>query len=113
MPGKKRSRPIVTQAKKGRVTYSKEIKLVTVRATRVAQSMKSLINSIASGVEEKLMLEDSVIGMANEAEALISYLDYMPSAEKKRKLLYAYKKFLKAMIIDVDSLLSLRKINKR
>ena len=113
MPGKKRSRSIVTQAKKGRNTYSEEIKLVTVTATRVAQSMRSLINSIGSGVEEKLMLEDSVIGMANEAETLISYLDYMSSAEKKRKLLYAYKKFLKAMIIDVDSLLSLRKINKR
>lgn len=94
-------------------THPEEKKLVTVTATGVAQSMRALISSLASGVEEKLILEDSIIMMANEAEALISYLEYMPSAEKRRKLLFAYKKFLGSMINDVDSLLSSRKVSKR
>jgi hypothetical protein len=110
MQSKKRRISVVSKTKQKKNAYSSgKINLRTTKARGVAQLMTPLINSIAAGVEEKLILEDSIVGMANEAEALNSYLDYMPSAQNRRKLLLAYKKFLKAMIIDVDNMLSSKK----
>ena len=109
----KETRSMVSKRnKEKKISSSGKTTLVTLKAINVAQSLKSLIDSIASGVEEKLILEDSITGMVNNAEALVSYLDYIHPSDKKRKLLKAYKRFLEAMIIDVDNLFYSKTTNK-
>jgi hypothetical protein len=50
------------------------------------------------------LLQDSIDGIAKEAEAFISYLYCMTSSDKRNKLLPAYRQFLKDMISDADTL---------
>jgi hypothetical protein len=82
-----------------------DIERLTMKSTVSADSLKSLINSITSEVEERLLLQDSIDGIAKEAEAFISYLYCMTSSDKRNKLLPAYRQFLKDMIGDMDTLL--------
>jgi hypothetical protein len=109
----KETRSMVSKRnKEKKISSSRKTTILTLKATSMAQSMKSLIDSIASGVEEKLLLEDSITEMVNDAAALVSYLDYIHPADKKRRLLKAYKRFLEAMIIDVDNLFYSKTANK-
>ena len=82
-----------------------DLERLTMKSTVSADSLKSLINSITSEVEERLLLQDSIDGIAKEAEAFISYLYCMTSSDKRNKLLPAYRQFLKDMIGDMDTLL--------
>ncbi len=82
-----------------------DIERLTMKSTVSADSLKSLINSITSEVEERLLLQDSIDGIAKEAEAFISFLYCMTSSDKRNKLLPAYRQFLKDMIGDMDTLL--------
>jgi len=84
---------------------SSEIERLTTKSTVSAESLKSLINSISFEVEERLLLRDSIEGIAREAEAFISYLYFMTSSDKRNKLLPAYRQFLKDMISYTDTLL--------
>jgi hypothetical protein len=88
-----------------RSKLSSEIERLTMKSTVSADSLKSLINSITSEFEERLLLQDSIDGIAKEAEAFISYLYCMTSSDKRNKLLPAYRQFLKDMISDMDTLL--------
>jgi hypothetical protein len=45
-------------------------------------------------------LQDSVDGIAKEAEAFISYLYCKMPSDKRNKILSAYREFLKDMIND-------------
>jgi hypothetical protein len=83
---------------------SYEMERLTTKSTVSADSLKSLINSVTSEVEERLLLQDSIDGIAKESEAFISYLYCMTSSDKRNKLLPAYRQFLKDMIGDVDTL---------
>lgn len=53
---------------------SPEIEELTVKSTISAEVVKSLINSVASNFEERLLLQDSIDGIGREAGAFISYL---------------------------------------
>ncbi len=75
------------------------------KSTLSAQSLTPLINSIASEVEGRLLLQDSIDGIVRESEAFISYLYCMLSADKRNKLLPAYRQFGIDIISDVDMLL--------
>jgi hypothetical protein len=57
-----------------RSKLSSEIERLTMKSTVSADSLKSLINSITFEFEERLLLQDSIDGIAKEAEAFISYL---------------------------------------
>jgi hypothetical protein len=58
-----------------------------------SDSIISLIDSITSNAEEKVVLEDSVREIIREAETLDSYIHNM-AEDKKKKLLLAYSKIL-------------------
>jgi hypothetical protein len=96
---------IKVQQYEDRNKLSSEIERLTMKSTVSAESLKSLINSITSEFEERLLLQDSIDGIAKEAEAFISYLYCMTSSDKRNKLLPAYRQFLKDMIGDMDTLL--------
>jgi hypothetical protein len=96
---------IKVQQYEDRSKLSSEIERLTMKSTVSADSLKSLINSITSEFEERLLLQDSIDGIAKEAEAFISYLYCMTSSDKRNKLLPAYRQFLKDMISDTDTLL--------
>lgn len=87
-----------------RSKLTSEIERLTTKSTVSADSLKSLINSVTTEVEERLLLQDSIDGIAKESEAFISYLYCMTSSDKRNKLLPAYRQFLKDMISDVDTL---------
>jgi hypothetical protein len=84
---------------------SSEIEKLTVKSSASAESLKSLIHSITSEFEERLLLQDSVDGMSREAQAFISYLYCKMPSDKRRKILASYRDFLKDMISDIDKVL--------
>jgi len=88
-----------------RNNVSPEIEELTVKSNISAEVVKSLINSVTSDFEERLLLQDSIDGIAREAEAFISYLYCMTSSDKRNKLLSVYRQMLKDMISEVDTLL--------
>lgn len=68
------------------------------------ESIVSLIDSITSDVEEKILLEDNVRGIVREAETLDSYIHDMPIT-KRKKLLLAYSKILGEIKNNIDKML--------
>ena len=84
---------------------SPEIEKLTVKPTTSAESLRSLINSITSDYEDRLLLQDSIDGIQRDAEAFISYLYCMTSTDKRNELLSVYRQMLKEMIGEVDTLL--------
>lgn len=68
------------------------------------ESIVSLIDSIATDAEEKVLLEDNIKGIIREAETLDSYIHDMP-ANKRRKLLLAYSKILEEIRNNIENML--------
>jgi hypothetical protein len=68
------------------------------------ESIISLISSITSNAEEKVLLEDNVRGIIREAETLDSYIHDM-SSDKRKKLLLAYSKILEEIKNNIDKML--------
>jgi hypothetical protein len=75
---------------------------LTAKSSASAESLKSLIHSNTSEFEERLILQDSVDGIARETEDFISYLYCKMPSEKRKKILATYKDFLKDVISDID-----------
>jgi hypothetical protein len=84
---------------------SSEIEKLTTKSNASAESLISLIHSTTSEFEERLLLQDSVDGIKKEAEAFISYLYCKMPSDKRKKILSAYRGFLKDMISDIDKAL--------
>jgi hypothetical protein len=64
----------------------------------------SLIDSITSDAEEKVLLEDNIKGIIRETEILSSYVHDMP-VNKRKKLLLTYSKILQEIKNNVDNML--------
>jgi hypothetical protein len=73
------------------------------------ESIISLIDSITSDVEEKVLLEDNIKGIIRETETLSSYVHDMP-ANKRKKLLLTYSKILQEIKNNVDNMLKEKKV---
>jgi hypothetical protein len=63
----------------------------------------SLIESVTTDAQEKLLLEDNVKGIIREAETLSSYIHEMPHG-KRKKLLLAYSKILEEIKSSIDNM---------
>ncbi len=81
------------------------IEKLTAKSSASAESLKSLIHSTTSEFEERLLLQDSVDGITRETEDFISYLYCKMPSDKRRKILAAYKEFLKEVTSDIDKAL--------
>jgi hypothetical protein len=68
------------------------------------ESIVSLIDSVTSNAEEKILLEDNVRGIVREAETLDTYIHDMPVA-KRKKLLLGYSKILGEIKNNIDKML--------
>jgi hypothetical protein len=84
---------------------SPEIEKLNVKPTTSAESLKSLINSVTSDYEDRLLLQNSIDGIQRDADAFISYLYCMTSIDKRKELLSVYRQMLKDMIDEVDTFL--------
>lgn len=84
---------------------SPEIEKLIVKPTTSTESLKSLINSVTSDYEDRLLLQDSIDGIQRDAEAFISYLSCMASTDNRNELLSVYRQMLKEIIGEVDTLL--------
>src|SRR5919106_387687 len=73
------------------------------------QSIISLIDSITTDAEEKVLLEDNIKGIIRETETLISYIHDMP-INKRKKLLLTYSKILQEIKNNVDNMLKEKKV---
>jgi alpha-galactosidase/6-phospho-beta-glucosidase family protein len=63
----------------------------------------SLIESVTTDAQEKVLLEDNVKGIIREAETLSSYIHEMPHG-KRKKLLLAYSKVLEEIKNSIDNM---------
>jgi hypothetical protein len=81
------------------------IEKLTTRSIASAESLKALIHSSTSEFEERLLLQDSIDGISREAEDFISYLYCKMPSDKRKKILSAYREFLKNVISDIDKAL--------
>jgi hypothetical protein len=84
---------------------SSEIEKLTTKSNLSAESLKSLIHSTTSEFEERLILQDSVDGIIRETEDFVSYLYCKMPSDKRKKVLSAYRQFLKDVINDIDKAL--------
>lgn len=84
---------------------SSEIEKLTIKSNLSAKSLKSLIQSTTSEFEERLILQDSVDGITRETEDFISYLYCKMPSDKRKKILSAYRQFLRDVISDIDKAL--------
>ena len=82
-----------------------EFEKLTTKSNASAESLKSLIHSITSEFEERLLLQDSVDGITRETEDFISSLYCKMAADKRKKILSSYKEFLRDIISDIDKAL--------
>ena len=73
------------------------------------QSIISLIDSITSDAEEKVLLEDNIKGIIRETETLSSYVHDMP-VNKRKKLLLTYSKILQEIKNNIDNMLKEKKV---
>ncbi len=60
-----------------------------------AQAIKSQLRSVLIPIEERVAIEDHVNNVSREMEYLIDGIDRVPKEEDQRKILGAYKRFLK------------------
>jgi hypothetical protein len=68
------------------------------------ESIISLIDSLTSNAEEKVLLEDNIKGIIRETEILSSYVHDMP-VNKRKRLLITYSKILQEIKNNVDNML--------
>jgi hypothetical protein len=68
------------------------------------ESIISLIDSLTSDAEEKVLLEDNIKGIIRETEILSSYVHDMP-VNKRKRLLITYSKILQEIKNNVDNML--------
>jgi uncharacterized protein YhaN len=88
--------------KSGRNPGAKEqLEKISLRAKSSAQAVKDQLRSITIAVEERVAIDDHVNNMSNEMEYLLDSIDSIPKTSQ-RKILLAYKKFLKENLEAVD-----------
>ena len=73
------------------------------------ESLVSLIDSITSDAEEKVLLEDNIKGIIRETETFSSYVHDMP-VDKRKKLLLTYSKIIQEIKNNVDKMLKEKKV---
>jgi hypothetical protein len=95
-------------------TSTREIKMTSRTSTRerikgeekvAASSLRSLLYSIPMNVEDKVVLEDMVNKLSQEADTMLDIINDIPKQHQKQ-LLLGYKKLLKSVIGTVDGRLA-------
>jgi hypothetical protein len=71
------------------------------KASEAASAVLDLITSIGANIEQRIGLEDQIKNISKEADSLLDRVDDLTKANQK-KLLLAYRHFLKRNIEAVD-----------
>src|SRR5574342_164355 len=74
---------------------------VFIRAKEAADAIRELIRSVSIGVEEKIAIQDQIDNISKETESMLDRIDSV-AKKNQRKLLLAYKNFLKHNLEAVD-----------
>ncbi|AIC14363.1 hypothetical protein [Nitrososphaera viennensis] len=79
-----------------------QLEKISLKAKSSAQAIKDQLRSVTVAIEERVAIDDHINNMSNEMEYLLDSIDSIPRAGQK-KILVAYKKFLKENLDAVDS----------
>lgn len=89
--------------------YGLDEKIAT-EVRHAADAIRELVRSIPSTVEQKLAFEHQIDHLSREADYMLSEMDSIQKANRK-KILLAYRKFLLQNIKGVDG--KLKRLEKR
>jgi hypothetical protein len=70
-----------------------------------ADTIKELLNSIRTDIEEKIAIEDQVNNLAKEAGSMMGRIEAI-TARNQQKILFAYKKILEQNLKVVNQRLN-------
>ncbi len=82
-----------------------QLEKISLKARSSAQAVKEELRSITLAIEERIAVDDHVNNMCQEMEYLLDSIDSIPRTNQK-KILVAYKTFLKENLEAVDSRLA-------
>jgi hypothetical protein len=82
-----------------------QLEKISLKARSSAQAVKEELHSITLAIEERIAVDDHVNNMSQEMEYLLDSIDSIPRTSQK-KILLAYKRFLKENLEAVDSRLA-------
>jgi hypothetical protein len=78
-----------------------QLEKISQKTKSAAQALKVQLRSVAIGIEERVTIDDHVNNISNEMEYMLDSIDSIPKISQK-KILDAYKKFLKENLDAVD-----------
>lgn len=82
-----------------------QLEKISVKAKSSAQTVKEEMRSVILAVEERIAVDDHVNNMSQEMEYLLDSIDSIPR-DSQKKILLAFKNFLKENLQAVDSRLA-------
>jgi hypothetical protein len=78
-----------------------QLEKISQRTKSAAHALRDQLQSVAIGIEERVAIDDHVNNISNEMEYMLDSIDSIPKLDQK-KILDAYKKFLKENLDAVD-----------
>ncbi len=82
-----------------------QLEKISLKAKSSAQTVKEEMRSVILAVEERIAVDDHVNNMSQEMEYLLDSIDSIPR-DSQKKILLAFKNFLKENLQAVDSRLA-------
>jgi hypothetical protein len=82
-----------------------QLEKISLKAKSSAQAVKEEMRSVILAVEERIAVDDHVNNMSQEMEYLLDSIDSIPR-DSQKKILLAFKNFLKENLQAVDSRLA-------
>ncbi|WP_148700309.1 hypothetical protein [Candidatus Nitrososphaera evergladensis] len=79
-----------------------QLKKVSPRTRSAAQIIKDQLRSVTTAIEDRVAIDDHVNNISHEMEYLLDSIDSIPKVSQK-KILIAYKNFLKENLDAVES----------
>jgi hypothetical protein len=96
----------MTPITEGRNSGAKDqLEKISLKAKSSAQAVKEEMRSVILAVEERIAVDDHVNNMSQEMEYLLDSIDSIPR-DSQKKILLAFKNFLKENLQAVDSRLA-------
>jgi len=75
---------------------------VSIRLIEATDSIRSIIHTLSTTLEEKIAMEDQINMLSHESNCLLDIIGNTSKKDYRKKLFLAYKEFLKRNIDAVD-----------
>lgn len=94
--------------KKAKLTVKRDKKEyeVSTRLIEVTDSILSLIHTLSTPLEEKIVMEDQINKLSHESNCLLDIISNISKKDYQKKLFLAYREFLERNIDAVNQRIS-------